>query len=164
MSDFIKLNAYVSEDVHVRCMWKQEPSDYKCSDGKWVNVVDEKKIEPIWVNLSEIGTVKYGEVTAIDSSKVVVDRDKSLDIVIGARKEFGAHYLDPEKWSSSDLEHEVFHKVKCGIITLKHGTSRNLGLNGTEHHQLLFIDLKSLEKLDKALESISKFEESHVID
>jgi len=150
MSDFIKIKAYIAKYGKFSGTW----NDGRSSDDRRATFLIESQKEDIVLNLNEIAFFKKIQMNALN--------EKKCHIVHGDLRSFNTKENDAYSANCMKLavgedtytivdDRGFVKKANAGLIILRNGIQTNLGLNGMDVDQKLYVTLDSIKELEKKL-------------
>ena len=137
MNRFVKLNMYVKEVADVIV----SKNNGKIRNTWRITFKRRDKVKQVLVNVDEIATVSLDTSLSYDTDKCFINDDRRLKTTADTCLDAEVNLDLPED------KREYIYNLQCGIVILKHGISTNLGLNGTEINQTMYITKESYEEL-----------------
>ena len=144
MTKFVKLEVYQKQLAKVAFV----TNDGRCRTSHRMKLVSPFKTDLMWVNIDEIATAMKGDTDAFNSDVCFIDEHDEKQL-----KYYDGKYNQDVEVDTSlpeDKQEQVF-KMRCGVVTLKHGVSTNLGLNGMDVDQVLYITEESYSTLQNCI-------------
>ncbi len=163
MENFVRINIIKNGRVSYKMNFKVPATGLvKEPYRERSDVVFPDEVETMVLNISEIAFIKKVTMYAVDSTKATVKGGCLLSLLDPKDNDWcsdaGGKVVDIFSTELKQCDREItddprgfMYEAEVGLIVLRNGIKTNLGLNGMDVNQSIYIPLEDFENLMKTL-------------